>query len=236
MKVTLLFLVLFCASFSAFATWSIILVDEKTGEIGMAGASCSYNCYGIGRILPGRGAVLVQAMSNHDARKAGLELLKAGRSPQQIITALRDPQYDPEEQQYAVVSLRHPDAPATYTGTATHPHNGALTGRGVSVQGNILTTDNELKEIMEAVVKGRKEALPIGEILMLALEAGSKAGGDKRCGEQRATSAFITVARADDRPQSPSLDLVIFGQQPGGMNAVSLLRNKYDKWKSKHAK
>ncbi|MFD1144785.1 DUF1028 domain-containing protein [Larkinella insperata] len=217
----------------SFATWSIILVDEKTGEIGIAGASCSYNCYGIGRILPGQGAVIVQAMSNHDARQAGVKRLKAGQSPAQIVAALRDPRFRPEEQQYAVVSVRFLDAPATYTGTATHAHQGALTARGVSVQGNTLTSDDELQTIMDAVLKGRRNALPIDEILMLALEAGSNAGGDRRCGAQRATSAFITVTKADDTSQKPFLDLSIFGQKSGGMNAVSMLRSKYTKWKSR---
>jgi uncharacterized Ntn-hydrolase superfamily protein len=54
---------------NALATWSIIIVDPGTGEIGIAGASCTKNCYGIGEIIPGKGAIIVQAMSNSRARR-----------------------------------------------------------------------------------------------------------------------------------------------------------------------
>ncbi|KAA9357120.1 DUF1028 domain-containing protein [Larkinella humicola] len=234
MKFTGTFLILLFVSFSSFATWSIILVDTKTGEIGIAGASCSYNCYGIGRIIPGKGAVIVQAMSNNDARKKGLEMLEANASPDQIIKALRDPEFDPEEQQYAVVSLNYLNDSKTYTGTATHTYHGSLISRGVSVQGNTLTNKDELKIILETVLKGQKAGLRIDDILMLALEAGSIAGGDKRCGEQRATSAFMMVARPTDKPSKLYMELQFFGQKRGGTNAVTLLKGKYEKWKTNH--
>ena len=229
-------LILLVTHLSARATWSIVLVDPVSREIGIAGASCSYNCYGIGQIIPGKGAVVVQAMSNPAAREKGLAMLHAGASPQAIIAAMRSPEFEPENQQYAVVSLQYPDAPATYTGKATSPsggYGGSLTAKGVSVQGNTLAGQDALKVIFEAVRKGQQAGLPLSEILMLALEAGSSAGGDKRCGQQRATSAFLIVAQPADKARKPYLDLQFFGQKPGGMNAVSLLRGKYEKWKSK---
>lgn len=62
---------------------------------------------------------------------------------------------------------------------------------------------------MNAVQKGRSERLHIADMLITALEADSMAGGEKRCGDQRATSAFITVAKPGDK--KPYLDLLIFG-------------------------
>ncbi|CCH51260.1 hypothetical protein BN8_00177 [Fibrisoma limi BUZ 3] len=228
-------LVLLSIHFSAFATWSIIIIDPKTGEIGIAGASCTYSCRGIAKIAPGQGAIVVQAMSNSDARKKGLQMILDHRSPEEIIQALRAPEFDPEKQQYAIVSASYLDTPMTYTGTATAAYNGALTAKGVSVQGNTLASDHELKVIMDAVVNGQNDRLRIDEILMRALEAGSEAGGDKRCGEQRATCAFLVVAKPNDKPGRPYLDLEFFGQKRGGMNAVHLLRGKYEKWKRKHS-
>ena len=58
-------------------------------------------------------------------------------------------------------------------------------------------------------------------IIMIALEAGSTSGGDKRCGEQKASSAFIIVAKPDDK--KPYINLNIFGQRKGGQNAVEML-------------
>ncbi len=212
-----------------FATWSIIIVDERTHEIGIAGASCTPNCYGIGRIIPSMGAIIVQAMSNSQARKKGAEMILAGATPEQIIRALRSPEFDPERQQYAVVTIKHIDSPATYTGDSTAHFNGALMKSGVSVQGNILASDDELRTIMLAVEKGQRDARDIADILMTALEAGSAAGGDRRCGEQKAASAFITVAQPDDK--EPYLDLNILGQENGGQNAVQMLHDEFEKWK-----
>lgn len=222
-------LILHC---KAFATWSIIMIDPKTKEIGIAAASCTYNCYGIGKIVPGMGAVIVQAMSNNEAREKGVEMILAAASPEQIIQALRDPAFDPEKQQYAVVTVKYFDNPRTYTGNATKRYNGALTANGVSVQGNTLTNENELELILAAVQNGKNDFPHIADVLMYALETGSKAGGDKRCGEQRATSAFIIVAKPGDK--KPYLNLNIFGQGKGGQNAVTMLRNKYEKWKRRH--
>jgi uncharacterized Ntn-hydrolase superfamily protein len=59
------------------ATWSIIVIDLKTKEIGIAGASCSRSVYGIGAIIPGKGAVIVQASSNSEARRKGVQMIIA---------------------------------------------------------------------------------------------------------------------------------------------------------------
>jgi len=235
MKRVATLLVLLSMHLSAFATWSIIIIDPKTGEIGIAGASCTHSCRGIARIAPGKGAIVVQAMSNSDARKKGLQMIIDHRSPEEIIQALRAPEFDPERQQYAIVSTSYLDTPMTYTGKATTSYTGALTAKGVSVQGNTLASARELNAIMDAVVNGQNDQLSIDEILMRALEAGSEAGGDKRCGEQRATCAFLMVAKPDDKPGKLYMDLEFFGQKRGGMNAVHLLRGKYEKWKRKHS-
>ncbi|MEB2777340.1 DUF1028 domain-containing protein [Algoriphagus sp. D3-2-R+10] len=219
-------------STKVFATWSIIMIDPKTNEIGIAGASCTYNCYGIGKIIPNMGAIIVQAMSNIEAREKGAEMILAETTPEQIILALRNPDFDPERQQYAVVTVKYIDSPGTYTGNSTDQYNGTLTKSGVSVQGNTLTSDSALKTIMEAVEKGQNESLNIAEILMSALEAGSTSGGDKRCGDQRASSAFILVAKPNDK--KPYLNLNIFGQSKGGQNAVEMLRKKFEKFRRKH--
>lgn len=231
-KIILALIIFVTGSTKAFATWSIIMIDPRTKEIGIAGASCTYNCYGIGKIIPNMGAIIVQAMSNNHAREKGVEMILAESTPEQIIQALRNPDFDPERQQYAVVTVKYIDSPSTYTGDSTNQFKGTLTKSGVSVQGNTLTSDSELTIIMQAVEKGQKELLNIADILLNALEAGSTSGGDKRCGEQKATSAFIIVAKPYDK--KPYIYLNIFGQGIGGQNAVEMLRNKFEKWRRKH--
>jgi uncharacterized Ntn-hydrolase superfamily protein len=215
----------------SFATWSIIVVDPKTKEIGIAGASCTVSVYGIGLIVPGKGAIVVQAMSNPLARLQGFNMIRDGATPAAILEKLRHPDYDPEQQQYAILSMNDIQHPATYTGTKTSSYGGTLTGNGISVQGNMLTHPEELQAIFDAAVKAQKSSLPIQDVLMLALEAGAKAGGDKRCGERKASSAFLTVSKPTD-VEKHWLNLVIYGNDDH-THAVEALRRKFDDWKVK---
>ena len=217
---------------SAKATWSIIIIDPKTKEIGIAGASCTYSVYGIGGIVPGKGAVVVQAMSNKFARDKGLQMVLADAAPEEILKALRDPDFDPENQQYAIVCLSKIDAPKAYTGLETTPDKGSITTKGVSIQGNTLSNKKMLNEILQAVIKAQKASLPIQDVLMLALEAGAEYGGDKRCGDRKALSAFITVAKPNDDAGHPYINIIV-NQSDDTTNAVKALRKRFDSWKSK---
>jgi uncharacterized Ntn-hydrolase superfamily protein len=214
----------------SFATWSIIVVDPKTKEIGIAGASCTISVYGIGRIMPGKGAIVVQAMSNPLARLDGFRMIMDGSKPDDILAKLRQPNYNPEEQQYSIACLNDIDHPATYTGIKNTLHAGTLTGNGISVQGNTLTNADEVRLIFDAAIKAQKDGLPIQDILMIALEAGAKAGGDKRCGERKASSAFLTVSKSND-VEKHWLNLVINGTDDK-IHAVDALRQKFDSWKT----
>jgi uncharacterized Ntn-hydrolase superfamily protein len=207
------------------ATWSIIVIDLKTKEIGIAGASCSPSVYGIGAIVPGKGAVVVQAASNSNARRKAVQMIMEGASPGQIIAAMKDPSFDPERQQYAVVCMN--DKPETYTGSAAPASKGAITGKGISVQGNTLTSDEELQAVYNSVIQSQKEHRSIQEVLMIALEAGAKLGGDKRCGERKASSSFLTVFKPADNIQKPSINLVVY-RTDDTIHAVEVLRKKFD--------
>ena len=222
-------IVILTISFSSNATWSIIVIDPKTKEIGIAGASCTQSVYGIGAIIPGKGAVVVQAMSNYAARLKGLKMLMADASPEEILKAMKDPEFDPEEQQYAVISVKYIDRPATYTGTETYEGKGTSTANGISVQGNTLTNAGDIQAILDAAVKAQKDSLPIEEVLMQALEMGSKLGGDKRCGSIKASSAFIIVAKPTDDAKKPFLKLIV-NRNEDDVNAVETLRKKLDSW------
>jgi uncharacterized Ntn-hydrolase superfamily protein len=209
------------------ATWSIIIIDPKTKEIGIAGASCTFSVYGIGGIVPGKGAIVVQAMSNKSARDKGLQMVLADAAPEDILKALRNPDFDPENQQYAIVCFRNLNSPMTYTGLETTPDKGTLTANGVSIQGNTLSNKKMLHEILKVVLKAQKASLPIQNVLMLALEAGAEYGGDKRCGDRKALSAFITVAKPGDDVQHPYINLIV-NQSDDTTNAVRALRKRFD--------
>jgi uncharacterized Ntn-hydrolase superfamily protein len=218
---------------NSFATWSIIVIDPKTREIGIAGASCTSNCSGIGSIIPGNGAVIVQAMSNYNAHDMARRAMIAGHPIEGILEALRQSRFDPEHQQYALITLKQM-TPATYTGDSTIFYKGSLTSNGISVQGNLLLDEKVLQAIFDTAVQAQKDSLSVREILMKAMEAGANAGGDKRCGEQRALSAFMKVCKPEDSQENPYLNLVVKDRPRGGKNAVAILRSEYDKWKRKN--
>ena len=64
--------------------------------------------------------------------------------------------------------------------------------------------------------------------LMQALNAGEKAGGDKRCGSQYARSAFISVY---DPKEGAIAKLSVHGIEAGGQAAVSLLNKQFKQLK-----
>ena len=214
------------------ATWSIIIIDPKTNEIGIAGASCTYSVYGIGGIVPGKGALVVQAMSNKDARNKGLQMIIADAAPEEILKAIKDPAFDPEQQQYGIVCLSNINQPQAYTGLETTSDKGTITAKGVSIQGNTLSNKEMLNKILDAVIKAQKASLSIQEVLMSALEAGAEYGGDKRCGNRKASSAFLTVAKPTDQAQHPYLNLIV-NQTDETLNAVRTLRKRFDNWTNK---
>jgi len=217
--------------FPSFATWSIIVANSKTNEIGIAGASCTESVYGIGAIMPGKGAIVVQANANMYAKLRGFEMLMQGATPLDILERIKQPEFDPENQQYAILCMNDINHPLTYTGTKTISYAGSLTGNGISVQGNMLTNEDVLLAVFNAAVKAQQDSLPIQDILMIAMEAGAKCGGDKRCGERKASSAFLTVSKPDDIKKH-WLNLVIYGDD-GNTHAVEALRQKFDDWKIK---
>jgi uncharacterized Ntn-hydrolase superfamily protein len=92
----------------------------------------------------------------------------------------------------------------------------------------MLTNPDEIQIIFDAAVKAQKDSLPIQDILMIALEAGAKSGGDKRCGDRKAASSFLTVSKPEDVDKH-WLNLII--TDDGHSHAVEALRRKYDEWK-----
>ena len=228
-KLACLLALLFLLPNAATATWSIVAVDVATGEVGSAGASCTGFVAGIVGVAPGHGVIVAQARSNGQAREEGVRMLRAGAAPEAIIAAVANSTFDPnfEEQQYGVAALGTASKSASFTGASTHAWQGHEIADGVAVQGNILTGP----EVVSATFKAFKESssVSLAERLLLALEAGGAAGGDKRCGKQRALSSYLVVSRPDDAENAYHLTVVVPGQKPGGPNAVDVLRKHYEK-------
>ena len=224
--ISLLILLTTFFSTHCYATWSIIAVDRKTGEIGIAGASCTFDVSGIASIEPEKGAIVVQAASNYFARMKGVSLMENNASAQEILNAMKAKRFEPEQQQYGVILLKEGTSPLVYSGAEIADWNGEMIGDDFAVMGNILFGEQVIKKAFDAFNQNRDKSL--AERLMLALKAGEEAGGDKRCETQYARSAFIMVYKPQD---GAILKLSVQGIQKGGKPAVTLLNQQFDFWR-----
>lgn len=169
------------------ATFSIVAVDRKTGEIGVAVQS---KIVGVGAIVPfakaGVGAVATQAFANTGYGPLGLLAMEAGLDVDDTLELLVREDPRAESRQVGIVSAGGQSA--TFSGTDCHGWAGARNGDGYAVQGNILAGP----EVIEAMAETFEESdgvLP--ERLIASLRAGQEAGGDRR-GRQ---SAALLVVR-----------------------------------------
>jgi uncharacterized Ntn-hydrolase superfamily protein len=219
-----------CLAAPARATWSIVAVDRQTREVGVAGASCIGGSEVIAALVPGKGALVAQAMSNLEGRDLGARMLGAGASPKDIVRRITTPEFDSflllrlyPLRQYGIVALKEGAAPASFTGRWTFAWSGARSADGVSVQGNTLYGAEVVEAALAAFdAASARDTTALADRLMAALVAGAQAGGDSRCSKELAAlSAFITVARPHDDPNRPWLRLVVTREGEESLGSVS---------------
>jgi uncharacterized Ntn-hydrolase superfamily protein len=163
-------------------TFSIIARCPRTGQLGVAVASA---VPAVGSMCPfvrsGVGAVSTQSWVNpYLALTALAELEKGAGATDALSTALAGDEAH-AFRQFGLVDGS--GASAAHTGTECTPWAGQILGMGVVVIGNMLADPEVLGAMAAAFDDSKSEDL--AERLMLALEAGDAAGGDKR-GKQSA--------------------------------------------------
>jgi uncharacterized Ntn-hydrolase superfamily protein len=216
----------------ASATWSIIVLDRKTGTIGVAAASCTSDVYGILGMVPGTGVVVAQAIEHQPAMSEALRLLRAGVAPDSVLRIITSAAIDSAspDRQYGIATFT--SGQVQFTGSALHDYRGERSAHGILVQGNILAGPAVLDRAMEAIQRARTAGRPLEEVVMAGLKAGADAGGDSRCGAQRATAAFLAVAKTGDVPNWPYLTLRVVGIEKGDKaNAVEMLESRLALWR-----
>jgi uncharacterized Ntn-hydrolase superfamily protein len=173
-------------------TFSIAACDPDKKEWGVAVAS---KYLAVGSAVPwakaGVGAVATQASVNVTFGPKGLELLAEGKSAEETIKALTDADKNKSSRQVGVIDAK--GEPATFTGEKCFAWAGGKTGKNYTVQGNLLAGEKVVDEMAKAFEETKG---PLAWRLMAALEAGDKAGGDKR-GKQ---SAAILVVKENAGP------------------------------------
>ena len=173
-------------------TFSIVARDPRTGDFGVAVSTGRPNVGSLVPFVSRRGGIATQGRVNSDLGRQGLVLLEQGVP---IRLALRDLlEADPDRDIRQVHAVDGSGA-FCHTGANCAPWCGHLEGDGFTVAGNMLTGPQVIQAMADAFRASTEEQRELSERLLLALEAGQKAGGDKR-GKQ---SAALLVASSEPR-------------------------------------
>jgi len=178
----------------AFATWSVIAVDQKTRQVVIASATCvpqaafaGFPAKGLmdvqAIVVPGKGVAAAQAGVDRTRKNQQLvfdEIVK-GTDPARILELLKtDPQV--EVRQFAIVDLQ--GRMTGFSGQKNMPaslsRQQQVPGTGIyfSIQGNILASD----EVVTAAMTAFADATgTLADRVMAAMETADAKGGDKRC-------------------------------------------------------
>lgn len=175
-------------------TFSIVARDAFTGEMGVAVQS---HWFSVGSIVSwgesGVGVVATQSFVNPSYGLRGLELLKAGKSPQEAVDELIASDEGRDVRQLAILDTK--GRSASYTGKNCIPDAGNIAKENYSVQANMMLNNKVWPAMSEAF---ENSSGPLAERLITALEAGQNAGGDIR-GKQSAC-LLIVKGETTDKP------------------------------------
>ena len=161
------------------ATFSIVAVEPETGECGAAVAS-KYPA--VGKVVPyvrsGIGAFCTQHSHKPAWGEQALDLLEAGKSPEEVLAQLLRDDPQPELRQLAIIDMS--GRVAVHNPSQAEKESwywAAMSGRYYSCQGNTLTG----RGVIIAMAKAYEETHgSLADRLMAALIAGDCAGGDHR--------------------------------------------------------
>jgi len=162
-------------------TYSIVARDAAKGEIGIAVASRFFACGSLVPHVAATAAIASQAFVNPLWGTEGLPRLAAGEAPQAILDDFiaRD-----GGQAMRQAHMLAPDGRiAQHTGTDCVPWCGHVARPDISVAGNMLAGPEVIADMLQAFLDNPD--LPFAERLLVAMQAGEDAGGDKR-GKQAA--------------------------------------------------
>jgi uncharacterized Ntn-hydrolase superfamily protein len=175
------------------ATFSILGYDPDTGEVGGAVQSRVFSVgNGVLWAEAGVGAAATQAIVDVSYGPQALALLKLGYPPDEIVKHILDSDPDPdpkqwtkEGRQFAVMNAK--GEYAAFTGPKATPWAGNKGGKFCTAQGNILAGAAVVTDMVQAFEETTGH---LSLRLLAALEAGQKAGGDKR-GMQSAAMLIV---------------------------------------------
>ena len=180
-------------------TYSIVARDRETGELGVAVQSRAFNT---GAIVPwaapGVGVVATQSYTEPSYGPLGLDLLRAGKTPEEALAELVAADDEPEYRQVAILDGK--GRVAVHVGEACIPAAGFAAGEGFSAQANMVDSERVWESMAGSFERSEG---PLANRLIDALDAAEAAGGDWR-GRQ---AGGIIVVAAEGEPWARELDV-----------------------------
>jgi len=178
---------------SPVATFSILGYDPATGELGGAVQSRVFSVgNGVLWAEAGVGVAATQAIVDVSYGPQALKLLELGYQPDKIIKLIYESDPDPrpaawpkQGRQFAVMNAK--GEYAAFTGPKATEWAGHKGGKFCTAQGNILAGEAVVNQMVEAF---EQTSGHLSLRLVAALEAGQKAGGDRR-GMQSAAMLIV---------------------------------------------
>lgn len=169
-------------------TYSILGRDARTGEMGIASQS---QAFAVGHSVPwamaGVGVIATQSMGEPAYGTLGLDVLWAGLTASEALTAIRSIDPHPERRQVAMID--GDGKMSAYTGEACIGEAGHEVGDSCVAVANMMRTEAVWGAMVDAF---ERSGGPLAPRLLSALRAAEEAGGDMR--GQR--SAVVKVVRA----------------------------------------
>lgn len=169
----------------ASATWSIIIIDTRTGEIALGSATCLTGFdlqANTPVIVRGVGGATAQSFVDSTSQNRTLirDQLALGTDPADILQLLSTFDNGHQTRQYGIADAL--GRAATFTGSSAFQWAGGKTGKVgdlvYAVQGNILTGAPVVDAAVEAILNTPGD---LAEKLMASMEAARSFGGDGRC-------------------------------------------------------
>lgn len=172
-----------------FSTYSIVARDPETGALG--GAVQTHQV-GVGRLIPhvapGVGVIASQSLANLRYNSVGLQMLREGLEPEQIIAGLTASDAMSERRQVSIINAD--GIAAAFTGSGCIREAGHHVGENYSVQANMMTKTTVIDAMRDAFEGATGD---LAQRMVAALQAAQAEDGDIR-GMQ---SAALRVVSGD---------------------------------------
>lgn len=245
----------------ALATWSIVIVNTRTGEVCVASATCLPN-FNLRKatpvLIPGVGAAAAQSYLDSIGNRLVIhDQMLLGTDPDDILAIIDARDNQLRLRQYGMVDLQ--GRALTFTGNGAGAWAGGVTGQigdlVYAIQGNVLTGQLVVDDAEAAILNTPGD---LAEKVMAAMEAAHLAGGDGRCScsstqpdscgapppnfTHSAYCAYFLVARPGDPKKDCDMNLGcgrgafymglnIKNLGPNDPEPIGLLRTEYDAWR-----